>query len=167
MCDDVNQFLRDTRDTRESRRALAVKMALRGTGYTEIVAVLQVSRPFISKWKRIYEEQGVAGFRIGYRGSTGALTPAQRAQTIAWLRDRHIWSLPALRAYLTDTFQVTYRSPQSYYNLLRAAGLSPKQAPVTRPTKRGTRRRAAGRARRPARPRTRRQRIPRITLSTR
>jgi hypothetical protein len=90
----VQQFLDETRDTREYKRALAVTMAQQGIAYDTITAVLQVSKSFISKWKGIYTKQGVAGFRMGYRGSVGYLTADQRDQSIAWLREQNTWSLP-------------------------------------------------------------------------
>jgi len=135
MSDPVHQFLDDTRDTREYKRALAVKMAHQGIAYDTITAVLQVSKSFISKWKGIYAEQGVAGFQMGYRGSAGYLTAEQRDQTIAWLREQNAWSVPALQAYLRDTFQVEYQSLQSYYDLLHEAGLSWKKSQATNPKK--------------------------------
>jgi putative transposase len=135
MSDPVQQFLDDTRDTREYKRALAVTMAQQGIAYDTITAVLQVSKSFISKWKGIYTKQGVAGFRMGYRGSAGYLTTEQRDQTIAWLREQNAWSVPALQAYLRDTFQVEYQSLQSYYDLLHEAGLSWKKSQATNPKK--------------------------------
>jgi putative transposase len=135
MPDPVHQFLDDTRDTREYKRALAVTMAQQGIAYDTITAVLQVSKSFISKWKGIYTKQGVAGFRMGYRGSAGYLTTEQRDQTIAWLREQNAWSVPALQAYLRDTFQVEYQSLQSYYDLLHEAGLSWKKSQATNPKK--------------------------------
>lgn len=135
MSDPLNQFLEETRDTREYRRAVAVQMARQGIDYDTITAVLSVSKAFISKWIGIYAEHGVVGLRMGYRGSVGYLTAAQREQTIAWLRAQESWSVPALQAYLQETFQVVYQSLQSYYDLLHAAGLSWKKTQATNPKK--------------------------------
>jgi transposase len=135
MSDPLHQFLEETRDTREYRRAVAVQMARQGIDYDTITAVLSVSKAFISKWIGIYAEQGVAGLRMGYHGSVGYLTTAQREQTIAWLRAQESWSVPALQAYLQETFQVVYQSLQSYYDLLHAAGLSWKKTQATNPKK--------------------------------
>jgi putative transposase len=135
MSDPLHQFLAETRDTREYRRAVAVQMAHQGIDYDAIAAVLQVSKAFISKWKGVYAEHGVAGLRMGYHGSAGYLTTTQRDQTIAWLREQKSWSVPALHTYLQDTFQVEYQSLQSYYDLLHAAGLSWKKAQATNPKK--------------------------------
>jgi putative transposase len=135
MLDALNQFLDETRDTREYKRALAVKMAHEGIAYEVIAAMLQVSKPFISKWKRIYADAGTEGLRIGYHGGTSYLTSDQREQTLAWLRAQESWSVPALQAYLQETFQVVYQSLQSYYDLLHAAGLSWKKTQTTNPKK--------------------------------
>lgn len=135
MSDPLHQFLHETRDTREYRRAVAVQMAHQGINYDVIATVLQVSKAFISKWKGIYAEQGVAGLCIGYHGSVGYLSAEQRDQTIAWLREQESWSVPALQTYLHETFQVVYQSLQSYYDLLHAAGLSWKKTQTTNPQK--------------------------------
>jgi transposase len=45
---------------------------------------------------------------MGYHGGTSYLTSDQRVQTLAWLRDQESWSVPALHAYLQETFQVVY-----------------------------------------------------------
>ncbi len=88
MSDPLHQFLEETGDTREYRRAVAVQMAHQGIAYDTITAVLQVSKAFISKWKGIYAEAGIDGLRMGYHGSVGYLTAAQREQTITWSSSR-------------------------------------------------------------------------------
>jgi putative transposase len=110
-------------------------MAHEGIAYDTIATMLQVSKPFISKWKRISAEDGVVGLRMGYHGAISYLTSDQREQTIAWLRDQESWSVPALQSYLQETFQVVYQSLQSYYDLLHAAGLSWKKTQATNPKK--------------------------------
>jgi putative transposase len=135
MCDALSRFLQETRDTREYTRALAVQLALHEVDYAVIIAALEVSRPFISKWKRIYIEHGVDGLRMSYRGSAGFLTPDQRTQTLAWLRAQSSWSVAALQTYLRDPWGVVYQSAQSYYALLHAAGLRWKKAQARNPKK--------------------------------
>lgn len=135
MLDALNQFLDETHDTREYKRALAVKMAHEGIAYAVIAAMLQVSKPFISKWNRIAAEAGIDGLRMGYHGASSYLSTEQRDQTLAWLRDQEFWSVPALQSYLQEIFQVVYQSLQSYYDLLHAAGLSWKQTQSTNPQK--------------------------------
>ncbi|MBW4444896.1 MAG: helix-turn-helix domain-containing protein [Plectolyngbya sp. WJT66-NPBG17] len=58
---DLLDFIQQTQDARELKRALAVKMTLQGTLQKEIMALLQVTSGFISKWKGSYEQQGAKG----------------------------------------------------------------------------------------------------------
>jgi putative transposase len=137
MNTDFTDFLNEVEDIREYKRAIAVQMVRQGISTDTIVQVLQVSKPFISKWKRIVDEEGIAGVKLGYRGSKGYLTRDQREQTIQWIRDQQTWSVPNLRAYLKDMFGVEYQSMQSYYALFHDAGLSWKKAQATNTKKRG------------------------------
>ncbi len=135
MLDALNQFLDETRDTREYKRALAVKLAHENIAYDTIVTMLQVSKAFISKWKCIAAEASIEGFRMGYHGASSYLSTEQRDQTLAWLREQETWLVPALQSYLQETFQVVYQSLQSYYNFLHVAGLSWKKSQATNPKK--------------------------------
>jgi len=128
MSDTLAAFISDVRDAREYRRAVAVQMVEEGIAPSTIMHILQVSAPFISKWKRIYAESGVEGFRLKYKGGIAHLSAAARLETITWLKAQDHWDLVALQTYLNATFGVEYQSPQSYYDLFHAAGLSWKKA---------------------------------------
>lgn len=131
MHTDLTDFLNEVTDIREYKRAMAMQMLHEGIATDIIVNVLQVSKPFLSKWKRMVKEEGVAGLKLRYRGSKGYLTGEQRDQAIQWIRDQQTWSVPDLRTYLKDTFGVEYQSMQSYYTLFHDAGLSWKKAQAT------------------------------------
>jgi putative transposase len=128
-------FLQQASDVREYKRALAVQLAEQGVDYALIKQSLQVSGPFISKWRRIYRQQGVEGFRMGYKGSKGHLTAHQRVETVAWLKSLSRWDVGRLQVYLEDSYGVVYQSLQSYYDLLHAAGLSWKKSQPKSPQK--------------------------------
>jgi transposase len=131
----LQTFLQTTSDVREYQRALAVQFALRGDPYATIRAVLPVSKAFISKWKQLYDERGTDGLRVAYRGSKGYLTAAQRVDVLAWIAAQPTCDLAQLHAYVTDTYAVTYQSNQSYYALLREAGLRWKKVQASNPKK--------------------------------
>lgn len=135
MADDLSSFLQQASDVREYKRALAVQLAEQGVEYAVIMQSLQVSSPFISKWRRIYREQGVNGFQMSYKGSKGLLSAEQRARTIEWLKSLAYWDVGRLQVYLQDTYGVVYQSLQSYYELLHAAGLSWKKSQPRAPQK--------------------------------
>lgn len=135
MNESLSQFLKQTDDVREYKRALAVQMVHQGIDYAVITSLLDVSPSFISKGKGIFAKQGVEGLRIKYRGSEGYLSPDQREQTIRWLQEQGTWSISSLQDYLKTTFDVEYQSLQSSYDLMHAAGLRGKKTQAINPKK--------------------------------
>jgi putative transposase len=62
--DDIDVFLAEKRDSREFKRAVAVKMALKDYLYEAICDILNVQPSFVSEWKKIYLEHGVEGLLL-------------------------------------------------------------------------------------------------------
>src|SRR6266542_3021533 len=75
--DQVNAFLNTTKDAREYKRAMAVKLLLLEFEPRDIAELLQVTESFVSKWKKLCSEHGVAVFVIKYHGYQGYLTSEQ------------------------------------------------------------------------------------------
>lgn len=130
---DLDAFLMEHRDSRKYRRGLAVKLALQGQPYATICDLLAVTPGFVSQVKRAYQEDGVDGLRLGYRGTPPFLSADDRQTVIAWIQAQNQWSVDTLCTYLTTTYQVTYRSLQSYYALFAAAGISYKRVQSRNP----------------------------------
>jgi transposase len=122
--EELEVFIEQCSDVRELKRALSVKMKVAGLAGTEISHLLQVSPQYVSKWFTIYEKEGAAGLKLGYGGSAGYLTDEQTERVLAWIGDHASLRLEDLVAYLKTAYGVVYQSKQSYYNLLRAGGLS-------------------------------------------
>lgn len=108
----------------EVKRALAVKMINSNFKTDEICALLNVSASFVSKWKIIYEDQGVEALHVNYQGGTGFLTPLQRDEIFCYLKDKPYYSLEELQEYIKRRYNIVYQSKQSYYDILKDAGLS-------------------------------------------
>lgn len=121
---DLDEMIQESRDAREVKRALSVKLFLQSMPVVEICALLQVSQPFVSKWHGIYQVQGASGLSLGYAGTQGYLEPEQTSAVIAWLQAQAAPSGSGLRDYVEARYGVVYQSPQSYYELMHAAGLS-------------------------------------------
>ena len=130
---DLETFIKATRDSRELKRALAVKNTLAGHPWKEVMEELGVSWSFIGKWRQIYEHQGVEGLKLGYKGSSGYLTPDAKADVMVWLQEPHHWNVARLRAYIHRRYGVEYHSRQSYYALLHEAKLSWKKTQKRNP----------------------------------
>lgn len=130
---DLDTFIKTTRDSRELKRALAVKNTLAGHAWQEVVEELGVGWSFIGKWRQIYAEHGVEGLRLGYKGSSGYLSPDERAEVMEWLQKPQHWNLGSLRAHIQRGYGVVYKSRQSYYALLHEAKLSWKKTQKRNP----------------------------------
>jgi transposase len=130
---DLTAFLAEKRDSREYRRALAVKLALQGYLVEAIGDMLDVTPGFVSQWKKAYEAQGTAGLTLKYQGSQPYLSASQRQAVIDWLKKEQEWSVEQLHAHIETTYGVVFQSRQSYYQLLADAGITYKQAQRANP----------------------------------
>jgi len=65
----LDEIINGSEDVREVKRALSVKMVDSGWSPATVSELLNVSEPYISKWKVKYEAEGAAGLRLGYQGS--------------------------------------------------------------------------------------------------
>ena len=135
----LDEIISGSREAREVKRALCVKMALSSLPVSQICELLNVSASFVSKWRGIYKAQGATGLGLSYVGSQSFLTPEQRSEVIAWIQGQagegqadegqagegQARVQPAdVRDYLEERYGIIYRSQQSYYELMHAAGMS-------------------------------------------
>ena len=130
---DLSAFLAEKRDSREYRRALAVKLALQGYLYETICDMLDVTPGFVSQAKRAYETQGTAGLTLKYQGAQPYLSASERQAVIEWLKKEQDWSVERLSDYIETSYGVVFQSRQSYYQLLADAGITYKQAQRANP----------------------------------
>ena len=130
---DLTTFLAEKRDSREYRRALAVKLALQGYLYQTISDMLDVTPGFVSQAKQAYETQETAGLTLKYQGSQPYLSASERQAVIDWLKAQQEWSVERLQAYIETTYGVVFQSRQSYYQLFADAGITNKQAQRVNP----------------------------------
>jgi putative transposase len=133
--DQVNAFLDATKDVREYKRAMAVKLLLLEFEPRDIADLLSVTESFVSKWKRLYFEHGVDVFVIQYHGYQGYLTPEQRQSITAWIKAQKIWSIDDLIAFVRTTYGIEFKSRQSYYDMFTEAGITWKRAQSQHPDK--------------------------------
>jgi LPS sulfotransferase NodH len=73
----LQDFMALRPDAREVRKALAVKLVYQGYLYDEIQTILDVSRGSITAWKQAYEEDGIDGLRLNYKGRKSYLLGVQ------------------------------------------------------------------------------------------
>ena len=124
---DLTAFLAENRDSREYRRALAVKLALQGYLYEAISAMLDITPGYISQAKKAYEEDGIDGFLLKHKGSRPLLAPHDRQSVIEWLNTQQEWSVERLQTHIEEHYHIVFQSRQSYYQLLADAKITYKQ----------------------------------------
>lgn len=131
--DELTELIQSNPDPRELKRALAVQMVMQEYTYCEIRDVLGVSLGFISKWRQLYEQQGVAGLCLRHQGSRGYLSSEQRQGVVKWLQQKNYWNLSELQQYVEARYDVVFESKQSYYSLFAEAGIRWKKTQKCNP----------------------------------
>lgn len=129
----LQEFIDMRPDAREVRKALAVKLVYQGYLYDEIQTILDVSRGSITCWKQAYEEDGIDGLRLNYKGRKSYLSEKQREEVLSWLQTKDSWELGELEYKLAFDYDVVYESKQSYYDLFDAGSISWKKTTKLNP----------------------------------
>jgi transposase len=128
------ELIEETKDARELKRALSVKMRQSGIGVAQVGELLEVTAQYVRKWQRRYEAGGVEALRVGYRGSESYLRGEQRQEVEEWIGTHETVSVEEVRDYIEEQYGVVYRSKQSYYEFLEAGGMSYHRTEPGNPT---------------------------------
>jgi transposase len=126
MYTDLEDLLKRSPKPLEVKRGLAVKQDLAGKSRKLIAEILSVTEAFISKWRIIYEEYGVNGLQSAYQGAKprAYLSEEKKAEVLAHISSHQVFGFSELVAYLQINHGVSFKSSQSYYDLLHAARMS-------------------------------------------
>lgn len=130
---ELDEWIKTNPDSRELKRALAVKLSLQGWTYQAVGSILKVSISFVGKWKNQFKYRGLAGLKLTYKGAKSYLTKEQKQEVINWLQEQEYWDLAELECYLIDQYDVVFKSPTSYYALLKEAKISWQKAQPKNP----------------------------------
>ncbi len=131
----LNVFIDGITDPRELIRAFAVKLRKEGGTIKEVAETLNMSPGYVSKWNGIYKKEGVGGLRVKYKGFQSYLDSEQKKELMNWLKEKAYWNLAELREHIKKSYEVVYKSKQSYYDLFKAAGISWKKNQSQNPKK--------------------------------
>lgn len=133
LVEELEEFIKTTKDGREMKRAIAVKMKVQGKNNREIQSLLNVSQSFISKWKNQAVFGGVEQLKIQYKGSQSYLSVPQKNEVIQWLQSLDYCEREKLQLHLETNYGVIFQSLQSYYDLLHSAKITWKKTQKTNP----------------------------------
>ena len=129
----LDTFIASNPDSRELKRALAVKMSLSQYTHQQIQDILGVTSGFISKWNQRYLASGIEELGLAHRGSEPYLSAHQHRQVLDWLGQKTKTSVSELAGYIDQQFDVHFKSRQSYYDLLGEAKISWKKSQPKNP----------------------------------
>jgi len=135
LVEELNEFIKITKDGREIKRAIAVKMNLQGRSYQEIKSLLNVSQSFISKWKSQVGFVGSKALKIQYKGSKSYLSLQQKEEIVQWLQSQDYGKIEKLQLHIETKYGVIFQSSQSYYDLMHYAKMSWKKTQKMNPKK--------------------------------
>jgi putative transposase len=135
IIDELCNFINETQEAKEIKRALAVKMILSGKSYHEIKELLKVSHGFISKWKNSAIFQGVESLKLQYKGTQGYLKPEEKVKILQWMQEQDYLRLSDLKKHLEKEYDVVFESDQSYYSLFKEAKISWKKTQKKNPAR--------------------------------
>ena len=125
--EELEDFIKKTKDGRELKRAVAVKMILQKKSYHDIKELISVWHSFISKWKNRFLVEGIESLKLQYRGGKGYLQPQQKQEVIDWLNDQDYCCLDNLREHIKVNYDIVFQSNQTYYSLFKEAKISWKK----------------------------------------
>jgi transposase len=136
----IAQAERQTRDAYELRRLQAVRLYGSGVPTPEITQLVHCDDRRIRVWAQKYGQHGLEGLKSQWQGENALkLSRAQRAdlkqRVQAYRPDEVIapalrvsqgafWTVSDMQIVVEAWYDVVYRSPQSYRNLLHECGLS-------------------------------------------
>ena len=129
----LDELIAQCRDSREARKAYAIKLIYQGYLYDEIQSIFGVSRGSITGWKQAYNSHGIEGLRLNYKGRKSYLSLSEREEVLSWLQSKNCWELGELEYKLAFEYNVVYLSKQSYYDLFSEAGISWKKTTKLNP----------------------------------
>ena len=122
--ENLDEIINEAKEVREVKRALSVKMSLLEMPTEQISQRLNVSEPYVRKWRGKYKSEGAKGLLLGYAGSASYLTSQQGTEIVSWISQQESISVEAVSDYIEATYQVVYQSRQSSYELMQEAGRS-------------------------------------------
>lgn len=119
----------------ELKRTLSLKMQEAGISTQQICAVLSVSDKFVSKWKKKYALEGLVCLPVQHGGRSSYLSSEERCAIIKHISTQEHYTLIDLVQYISSNYGISFKSKQSYYDLLSAGGLSWHKTQKSNPKK--------------------------------
>ncbi len=130
----LQQYNKTTRIELIRLKCFSVLIADQGLSGTAVSEVVGKSTRTVNRWLKDWDKRRMASIFSGHADNHNAakLTTVQLEQIKETLSrppsdygiPKDMWDVPTLKEYVSASFDVIYESPESYYFMLRFAGLS-------------------------------------------
>jgi putative transposase len=124
----LDKFIKESKESREIKRAMAIKLYLLRTEQKKVSQLLSVSQPFVSKWTSVFEQEGISGLKLKHKGSVGHLSKEERAAVSNWIKQQASLTTKSLQGHIKQAHGIEYASLQSYYDIMKEANYSHKKS---------------------------------------
>lgn len=131
---ELKQFLKATKRPDERDRARAILKLIEGKKRQEVADFFDISLTTLGEWQQKFKQRGAEGLRTKpQQGNRYKLSRVEKQaikliineKTPAELGLKGIfWTVPLLRAYVRQAYQVTYQSVNTYRELFKFCGFS-------------------------------------------
>jgi transposase len=137
---EIRRVEMQSQDIRELQRLQAVRLYGTHMATVDIENALNCTQRSIQRWVKRYQEAGVTGLKSGWDGQNAAkLSQQQRAELKQRLHQYtpdqviapdvrvcqgQFWTVSDLQIVIAQWYEVTYKSTDSYQNLLHTCGFS-------------------------------------------
>jgi putative transposase len=130
--EELNKIISGSLDV---KRAICVKMTKLGYPNEKIIELLDISKYFIEKWRANYNREGAKCLATQYKGSVSYLSKSQQEEINKYIKTKSTCRLEELINYIHETYGISFKSKQSYYDILSNAGMSWKKTEKVNPKK--------------------------------
>jgi len=129
-------FFVESNNADEVKRGLAMfSLEYHQVSRQDAALSVNMTIPFVDKWKTIYRKDGFDAMKRKYKGSQSYLTRHAQDQIAEWIETHETVTLAELRRYIQDTYDVVYQSDSSYYQFFDSARFSYKKTQAVNPAK--------------------------------
>jgi transposase len=108
----------------EFLRAMAVKLRQKGMANQDVAELLNVTESFVSTWNTKYEKEGISILKPAYKGSKSYVPENEKKEILFYLKKQENITVYELIDYIKRTYNIEYKSLESYYTLLKEGGMS-------------------------------------------
>lgn len=132
--EELKQFLKTTRRPDERDRARAILKLIEGKRRKEVADFFDITLTTLGQWQQKFKQSGAEELRTKPQKGNRAQLSLEQKQALQQLINEKapedvglqgkFWTVPLLKSYVKQVYQVTYKSANTYRELFTFCGFS-------------------------------------------